>query len=171
MVSDALANERSHGPEAARTIAHRNLCTLYGNVDIQGGFSMADDRQAVFTRLKAILSAYAGSFAVSAEANRYGLEAPPGPATLRAWHGQVRRTRIPVAWVEQGKAKVSFHLLALEALPSGSLSKELQAHRQGKTCFSFGRDEPTLFQELAQVTERGLAAFRAGGFIADRESA
>jgi hypothetical protein len=35
---------------------------------------------------------------------------------------------------------------------------------QGKACFNFRADEPTLFQELTRLTERGFRVFRKAGY-------
>jgi hypothetical protein len=52
-----------------------------------------------------------------------------------------------------------------------TMSTQLEARMQGKTCFNFKASDAALFRELEQVTARGLAAFREAGFISDRESA
>jgi len=125
----------------------------------------------VFARLRAILSEHAAGLTVTPDTkDHYGLEAPPGPATLRAWHGKIRKPQIPVAWVERGPKAVSYHLMGLPGLPEGALSKELNARRQGKTCFRFTDEEPALLTELAVVTAQGIAALRQGGFIASRDT-
>ena len=74
----------------------------------------ATDLGALFTRLRSILQQHAGQFCVGDDtATFYCLEAKPGPATLRAWSGKVKRSKIPVAWIQVGKTNVSFHLMAL----------------------------------------------------------
>ncbi|HKE86605.1 MAG TPA: hypothetical protein VKB50_22775 [Vicinamibacterales bacterium] len=127
--------------------------------------SSANDFDAVFADLRAILKRQAGTLAVSEDApNRYSLEAAVGPATLKAWGGKAKRPTIPVAWSEVGKAYVSFHLMALGAMP-GTMSKALAARMQGKTCFNFSSRDPELFKELEDVTSRSITAFRKAGFI------
>jgi hypothetical protein len=129
--------------------------------------------QRVFEKLRAILLGNAPGFIVSKDASgHYGLEATPGPATLRAWGGQVRRARIPIAWVEIKKTYVSYHLMgAGSPQVRRDMSKQLAARMQGKTCFNFRAGDEDLFGELDAVTARSLAAFRRAGFISDRESA
>jgi len=71
--------------------------------------------QSVFGRLRELLAAHASEFAIAFDTtDRYGLDAPVGPATLRAWGGKARIPRIPIAWVEIRKAYVSYHLIGLD---------------------------------------------------------
>ena len=121
---------------------------------------------AVFARLRDILSKHADRFTVTSDTNeRYCLESPVGPATLRAWGGKMKRPRIPVAWVEIGKVYVSFHLMAMDPALRGEMSADLEKRMQGKTCFNFTAVDEALFRELEQLTRAGLAAFRRAGFI------
>ena len=129
----------------------------------------AADFTAIFARLRSILQQHAGSFSVADDsAGCYCLEANPGPATLRTWRGKVKRTTIPVAWVQVGQAYVSFHLMGLYGCEElqDSMSKELRARMQGKTCFNFRTDNERLFRELESLTAEGISAFRQAGFIA-----
>ena len=76
---------------------------------------------------------------------------------------------IPVAWVQKGKAYVSYHLMGVYGntkLRDG-MSKELKAHMQGKTCFNFKDSDDGLLEELKQLTARAIAAFRKAGYISD----
>ena len=122
-----------------------------------------------FQALRALLEAHAAGLRVAADTpERFSLEAVPGPATISAWRGQVRRSSIPVAWVERSKAYVGYHLMGLDgdaALASG-LSPSLRARKQGKTCFNFREADPALFAELAAVTAKSIDGLRRGGFIA-----
>jgi hypothetical protein len=130
----------------------------------------ATDLGALFARLRSILQQHAGQFCVGDDtATCYCLEANPGPATLRAWKGNVKRSTIPVAWIQLGKTYVSFHLMALYGCKQllDGMSKELRARMQGKTCFNFRTDNERLFRELESLTAEGLSAFRQAGFIAE----
>src|SRR5262245_2854975 len=72
----------------------------------------------VFDRLRELLAAHASEFAVVCDTtDRYGLEAPIGPATLRSWGGKARMARIPIGWVEVRKAHVSYHLMGVDGNP------------------------------------------------------
>ena len=128
--------------------------------------TVVSSNDAVFARLRDILSKHADRFSVTSNTKaRYCLESPVGPATLRAWGGTVKRTQIPVAWVEIKKAYVSFHLMAMDPALRGDMSGELEKRMQGKTCFNFTTVDEALFRELAHLTARGLAAFKRAGFI------
>ena len=126
---------------------------------------MAAEFDQIFGRLRLILQKHAASLSVDS-ADCYSLDAPIGPATLRAWGGKAKIDRIPVAWAQLGKASVTFHLMALDGGSlSKSISKELQASMQGRTCFNFNKTDEALFAELEDVTARGIAGFRKAGFI------
>jgi hypothetical protein len=129
---------------------------------------MAAEFEQIFGRLRLMLQKHAGSLRVKEDsASCYSLDAPIGPATLRAWGGKAKTDRMPVAWVEIGKAYVSFHVMALYGNPiCKSMSTQLQARMQGKTCFNFKKTDEALFKELDDVTARGIAGFRKAGFIA-----
>ena len=126
--------------------------------------------EPVFTRLRDVLRAHAGSFSVNHDtAERYGLEAPVGPATLRAWGGKAKVAKIPIAWVELRKSYVSYHLMGIDGNSEliAGLSKPLRARMQGKSCFNFAAVDEALFEELQGVTAASLRALKKAGFIAD----
>jgi hypothetical protein len=130
---------------------------------------MAAQLEPVFARLRQILAEHSGGLTVQADtAERYGLAATPGPATLRAWRGEVRQEKLPVAWVEIGQKYVSYHLMGV-ADPKALLgcSDKLRARKQGRTCFNFQTVDETLFRELTGVTSRSLAGLRRAGYISD----
>src|SRR6476620_8700273 len=107
--------------------------------------------KVVFDRLKAILKKHVGDFTVRPDKeSSYGLQGKPGPATLKAWGGKLKKPVMPVAWVETGKAYVSFHIMGLytNTVLQNSLSKELKTRMQGKTCFNFKTINEILFREL-----------------------
>ena len=124
--------------------------------------------QPVFARLRDVLRRYQAEFSVSHDTDgRYGLEAPVGPATLRAWGGTLRTAKIPVAWVETRKNYVSYHLIGVDgnAKLIASLSGSLRARMQGKTCFNFKTVDETLLLELQTVTAESLRGLEKAGFI------
>jgi hypothetical protein len=129
---------------------------------------MTSDFDTVFERLRGILRKHAGELTVSEDSvTRYCLEGQVGPATLRAWGGKEKTPMIPVAWVQIGKAYVSFHLMGvygnaklLESMPQG-----LKKRMQGKTCFNFSACDDQMFNELDALTLRACAGFRRAGFI------
>jgi hypothetical protein len=125
--------------------------------------------QPVFTRLRDILAGQASAFSVAHDsAERYGLEAPIGPATLQAWGGRVRTPMIPVAWVEVRKAYVSYHLMGISgnARVMDSLSPALRARMQGTSCFNFTSVGDAIVRELERVTAESLRGMKTAGYIA-----
>lgn len=126
------------------------------------------DFDSIFARLRAILQKYAGTLTVKDDTPVcYCLDASAGPAAVQAWGGKMKRPRIPVAWVQIGKAYVSFHLMGIYGntqLQDG-MSKELKARRQGKTCFNFKIHDEALFQELERLTGQACADFKKAGFV------
>lgn len=74
---------------------------------------------------------------------------------------------MPVAWVQIGKAYVSFHLMGIyvNAKLHGGMSKRLNSRMQGKSCFNFKRGDEALFRELERLTEQGIAGFKKAGYV------
>ena len=74
---------------------------------------------------------------------------------------------MPIAWVQVGRAYVSFHHMAVYARPDllKGISKELRARMQGKSCFNFTSVDKVLFAELEDLTVRGFDAFRNAPFM------
>jgi hypothetical protein len=124
--------------------------------------------ETVFNRLKKILQTHTGNFAVKPDtAISYGLQGKPGPAALKAWGGKMKKPVMPVAWVEIGKAYVSYHVMGLYSNTAlqNSMSKELKARMQGKTCFNFKSINEPLFKELEQITVKAIDDFKKMGFV------
>ena len=46
-----------------------------------------------------------------------------------------------------------------------TVSENLKARMQGKSCFNFKAVEPALFKELAALTKAGLASYKEQGFV------
>ena len=131
---------------------------------------MKSEFESVFVQLRGILEKHSAALSVKADtAGHYSLEASAGPAAVKVWGGKVKRPTIPVAWVQTGKAYVSYHLMGLYAntrLHAG-MSKELKARMQGKTCFNFKVVDAQLFKELDQLTAQSIAGFRKAGYISE----
>jgi hypothetical protein len=135
---------------------------------------MSTELESIFAKLRAILRRHGGRLQVKDDTPTcYCLEGNAGPAALRAWGGKMKRPTIPVAWVQIGKAYVSYHLMGVygSATLRDDISKELKARMQGKTCFNFRSNDEALFKELEQLTEQGIAGFRKAGFISDQKCA
>jgi hypothetical protein len=69
--------------------------------------------------------------------------------------------------VQLKKSYVSFHLMPVYVKPDllASLSPELKARMQGKSCFNFTEVEKPLFKELAVLTKAGFASYKEQGFV------
>jgi hypothetical protein len=134
---------------------------------------MNSEFESIFVRLRGILEKHSANLSVQTDApGHYSLAGPAGPAAVRAWSGKVKKPMIPVAWVQAGKAYVSYHLMGVYGntrLLDG-LSKELKARMQGKTCFNFKGVNEKLFEELDRLTAQSIAGFRKGGFISEKAS-
>lgn len=127
----------------------------------------------VFGRLRAILKRHAVDLSAGDDKpDYYGLEAPIGPATLRAWGGKMRSRRIPVAWVQCGKGYVSYNSMGVYAQPKllEGCSKELRTRMQGKSCFNFNTVDERLFGELELLTRDCLMGMKRAGYITERKS-
>jgi hypothetical protein len=123
---------------------------------------------SVFLSLRGLLQPHAVSLTVCDDTDtKYCLTAPVGPATLQSWGGKLRRAAIPVAWVELGKAYVSYHLMGVTVptVQSG-MSEALRARMHGRTCFNFTVNDASVLSELEALTSASIAAFRRAGFVA-----
>lgn len=124
--------------------------------------------EPVFGHLRVILQKHKAMWSVLEDsATCYSLAGKVRPATLRAWGGKLKRPVIPVAWVQIGKAYVSYHLMGLygNAPLLAGMSKGLKARMQGKTCFNFSAPDNALFKELDELTGQSIDAFKKGGFV------
>jgi hypothetical protein len=124
--------------------------------------------EPTFNRLRTVLQEQKADFSVNRDtATHFGLEAPVGPATIKAWGGKAKAPSMPVAWVEVKKNYVNYHLMGMYMNPKlqAKLSGSLRAHMQGKSCFSFKEVDEALFQELGKVTAESLVALKKGGFV------
>jgi hypothetical protein len=129
---------------------------------------MPAEFEMVFARLQNILKKYSGRFIVKPDTNsKYGLYAKVGPATLEAWKGKLKSPIMPLAWVEIGKAYVSYHLMPVYMNPKlqSSVSNDLKARMQGKSCFNFKKIDEKIFRELEVLTAKGIDGFEIMGFI------
>jgi hypothetical protein len=124
----------------------------------------------VFVRLRDILTKNADGLTIEPNQDaHYGLTAPIGPATIRVWGDKVKSPTIPVAWVQVGKAYVSFHLMGVYGNPKllDGVSKKLLARMQGKSCFNFKTVDEELFEELERLTVKSITGMRKAGFISE----
>lgn len=113
--------------------------------------------QTVFAALREILKRHVGKLAVT--------EDTPSRFCLTGGSHPKHKTSMPIAWVEVGKAYVSFHHMGVYARPDllKEVSKKLKARMQGKSCFNFTAVDIALFDELENLTARAFEAFRSAG--------
>ncbi|MBI3878542.1 MAG: hypothetical protein HY301_00555 [Verrucomicrobia bacterium] len=109
---------------------------------------------AVFARLREILRKHSGRLSITDDT--------PTRFCLAGGSHPTHQTPMPIAWVQIGKAYVSFHHMGVYACPKlrDGLSPKLKARMQGKSCFNFTASDEALFKELEQLTAEGFAAFR-----------
>ncbi len=115
--------------------------------------------EGVFAELRAILTRQAGTLSVAEDSSsRYCLNCGSHPK---------HRTAMPIAWVQIGKAYVSFHHMGVYARPEllKGVSQELRARMQGKSCFNFTSVDKALFAELEDLAARGFSALKNAPFM------
>jgi hypothetical protein len=113
------------------------------------------DLPAVHDRLREILAPHRDSLVATKDGpgglsfEIAGLEVEGKP-----W-GYVAGTRV-------GKRYVSYYLMPIYGSPAlrATVSPKLEKRMQGKACFNFTTIDEDLFAELAELTERGIAAYR-----------
>jgi hypothetical protein len=118
------------------------------------------DFSSVFTALKKILAAHAASCVVASDTRDHYLLNSTKPHPM---NGQA----MMVAAVRTGKNYVSFHLMPVYGHPPllEKISPELKKRMQGKACFNFVEVNAPLFDELANLTQRGIVAFTKAGYM------
>lgn len=69
--------------------------------------------------------------------------------------------------VQVKKSFVSFHLMPVYVKPEllDSVSPELKARMQGKSCFNFASSDPKLFKELTALTKAPFASYKEQGYV------
>ncbi len=119
---------------------------------------MPDRFRETFDALKPILAAHAHRLTVVHDEPRcYYLDGAYDPK---------RKCRTFFGAVRMGKAYVSFHFMPIYACPDlrDTLSPELRARMQGKSCFNFRAPDPALLAELEHLTKVGLERFAGMGY-------
>ena len=108
----------------------------------------------VFEQLKGILRAYNRTFTVKTDAaDTYYLDGP---------YSEKWKKELFFGSAQIKKNYVSFYLMPVYMFPEllNGISPELQKHMQGKSCFNFKKVEPELFEELSELTRKGVERFR-----------
>jgi hypothetical protein len=120
---------------------------------------MPSDFPAAFAALREILRKHAdGMIVQAATPTEFTLITPAvGPNKKPIWFG----------CVSLKKSAVTYHLFPLYMNPAlqAAIPPELQARKQGKTCFNFQRPHPDLFAKLDALTAAARESFARGGYL------
>lgn len=113
----------------------------------------------VFAELKAILLPYATRLEVAVDS--------VGELHVNTRHIQKNKKPLFFGAVALKKNYVSFHLMPVYVRPQllDSISLELKARMQGKSCFNFTKVNKPLFNELAALTKNGFASYKEQRFV------
>ena len=111
------------------------------------------DFDAVFARLRSILAPHARTLAANNDNPDYYYLETKAPL--------YKGRPLFFAGVRKGKNYVSFHLMPVYAYPAmrQSISPALRKRMQGKACFNFTAVDEELFEELRQLTAKGIEGF------------
>lgn len=107
----------------------------------------------IFAKLKSILQPYSQKLIIKADTAE--------DFSLYGMYSVKWKKELFFGAVQIKKNYVSFHLMPVY-MYSGlleSASPELKKHLQGKSCFNFKKIEPSLFEELEQLTGQGYERF------------
>ena len=117
------------------------------------------DLSPVFTELRKVMAPYAAKLAPTRDDDK--------ELYVDTRHIQKNKKPLFFGAVQVKKSYVSFHLLPVYVKPEllATVSPELKARMQGKSCFNFAARQPTLFKELAALTKAGYASYKEQGFV------
>lgn len=121
---------------------------------------MAENKfKEVFEELKSIFKPYAKKMQVSQDTETSYL--------LNTRYIMKNKQPLTFGMVRKGKNYVSFHLMAVYALPDllKNMSPELKKRMQGKSCFNFKEVDKKLFGELKGLTKAGATKFSDEKFV------
>ena len=113
-----------------------------------------DDFPVVFEQLKNILKPYAEKLTLKADTlDTYYIDGP---------YSEKWKKQLFFASTVIKKNYVSFYLMPIYMYPEliDDISPELKKRMQGKSCFNFKKVEPELFNELAELTQKGAERFK-----------
>ena len=117
------------------------------------------DRDDVFSKLKDILTPYAGHLdVVLDDTENYH---------LNTRHIMKNKKPLFFGAVNINKSYISFHLMPVYVNPSllDSMSDQLRKRMQGKSCFNFKSKDDALFEELESLTRSGFQFYIDEGYI------
>jgi hypothetical protein len=113
-----------------------------------------EDFPTIFEQLKSILRPYAERLTLKADtADTYYIDGP---------YSEKWKKQLFFGSAQIKKNYVSFYLMPVYMYPEllDNISPELKKRMQGKSCFNFKKVEPKLFNELADLTQKGAEKFK-----------
>jgi hypothetical protein len=113
-----------------------------------------EDFPLVFEQLKSILTPYAKNLTVKSDTpDMYYLDGP---------YSEKWKKDLFFGAAHIKKNYVSFYLMPVYIYPEllKDISPELKKRMQGKSCFNFKKVEPDLFEELKELTRKGVNKFK-----------
>lgn len=117
------------------------------------------DYAAVFAELRRVLAPYAAKLDTKIDEG----------TQLYVDTRHVQKNKKPLCFgaVQVKKSYVSFHLMPVYVKPEllATVSADLKARMQGKSCFNFSKVEPALIKELTALTKAGYASYKEQGFV------
>ena len=117
------------------------------------------DLAAVYAELHKIMSPYADKLEVKRDDGEELYVDTP--------HIQKNKKPLFFGAVQVKKSYVAYHLMPVYLKPDllVSVSPELKARMQGKSCFNFKASEPALFKELSALTKSAFASYQEQGYV------
>ena len=118
-----------------------------------------DQFPVIFTELRKILTTYAEDLDCTRdESDDY---------YLNTRHIMKNKKPLFFGAAQIKKNYVSFHLMPVYVFPElvENISPELKSRMQGKSCFNFKKADQVLFDELANLTEKGYQKYREGRYL------
>lgn len=117
------------------------------------------DLAQVYAQLHAIMAPFAAKLDVKRDDG--------GELYVDTRHLQKNKTPLFFGAVQARKSHVSYHLMPVYMNPRllDTVSPELKARMQGKSCFNFKSSDPALFKELQALTKAAFSNFKEQGFV------
>ena len=113
----------------------------------------------VFAALRSVLAPYASQLDTKND--------DAAELYIDTWHIQKNKKPLFFGAVQVKKSYVSFHLMPVYVDPGllETVSAELKARMQGKSCFNFSSIDKPLLKELKALAEAGFQSYKQQGFV------